>query len=363
MVAQKAKALGSKADHGSDKDETLPPYYKPILKRNHAEHEQFNAKSFPFDELIPRWKGDKFDPNFMNAGTGRPFTKIHHIKGEGPKKRVDLERFSSAFCLEFIDRIIDPITGETVRDRCYNMFNLKSPGCYDHPKATYKEGSNRVYYSMVRGEVCTWAMLKDPQAPVPEGRKAWTYVEWLNYATDIAQEERDQALKEEREDYEEIIPARLAEFEAWWRIEVKKDAQKGGAQAANTRGFSLKGTFTPPPDFMARHMARQTSLVGLPNGTRPLNVDPLPAFSQLKPNIPTSQSSPRIATNRRRFGQGDFGGRPELEAKRKANQQAKNRKTITLPEKGNDDFFSGSKRERKPRHGNTSQGRQNTGAA
>lgn len=347
MGGQKGKTLDSKTDHKSDGDTPLPPYYKPILKRDHADHEQFVAKSFSFDELIPRWKGSTFDPNFMNAGTGREFGKSHHIKGEGPKKCVNFERFDSAFCLEWVDRHAN---GVMVRDRCYNMFTMKSPRCHDHPKAAYKDGPNKVYYSLARGEVCTWAMLKDPQASIPEAdRKGWTYVDWLSHATDLAQKELDKALQEGREDYAVILPGRLAEFKAWWRLEVRKDSQQGGAQAATARGLSLLGTRTAPPDFMSR----QTDSAGLPSDTRPLNNDPLLAFSQLKLNDPTDRSSAKIANNRHKFGKGASDGRPDLEAKRKAkvNQQAKSRKTTILPENESDDFFSSIKKDRKPRRG------------
>ena len=350
MGGQNGKTLNSKTDHESDGDTLLPPYCKPILKRVHADHEQFAAKSFPFDELIPRWKGSTFDPNFMNAGTGRGFVKAHHIKGEGPKKRVNFERFEVVFCLKWVDRL--DANGVMVRDRCYNMFTLKSPGCHDHPKAAFKDGPNKVYYSLARGEVCTWAMLKDPEAPIPEAdRKGWTYVDWLSHATDLAQKELDQALQEGREDYAVILPARLVEFKAWWRLEVRKDSQQGGAQAATARGFSLLGTRTAPPNFMSR----QTDSAGLPSDTRPLNNDPLPAFSQLKLNDPTNRSSTKIANNRHRFGKDASDGRPDLEAKRKAkanpNQQAKSRKTVILPENESDDFFSSTKKDRKPRRG------------
>ena len=67
----------------------------------------------------------------------------------------------------------------------------------------------------------------------------------------------------------------------------------------------------------------------------------------------------KIVNNRHRFGKDAFGGRPDLEAKRKVNQQANTRKTTMLPVDENDDFFSDTKKDRKPRRGNTSNGGRN----
>lgn len=300
-----SKSKGKKLDPKADDVATSQPvpYYKQILKRNHADHEQFDAKSFPFEELIPRWKGEGFDPNFINAATGRTFGSNHHLKGEGLKKRTSFERFGFGFCLEWKDRTVD---GVTFRDRCYNEFAIKSPGCCDHSKTAFKEGPNMVYYRLMQGDICNWGMLKDPEAKVPDddGRKAWTYLDWLIHATNLAQKGRNQASKEGREDHEKILPTRLAEFEAWRRLEEKKDAQQGGAQAANARGYSLLGTCTAPPKFMSL----QADSGSLPNGTRPLNNDPLLALSQLKLNESTDRSSTKIVNNRHRFGKDAFGG-------------------------------------------------------
>jgi hypothetical protein len=106
-------------------------------------------------------------------------------------------------------------------------------------------------------------------------------------------------------------------------------------------------------------MSLQADSGSLPNGTRPLNNDPLLALSQLKLNESTDRLSTKIVNNRHRFGKDAFGGRPDLEAKRKVNQQANTRKTTMLPVDENDDFFSDTKKDRKPRRGNTSNGGRN----
>jgi hypothetical protein len=290
MFGQKGKKIDSKADRLCDVASSQPstpiPYFKRILKRDHADHEQFTAKSFPFEELIPLWKGEKFDPHLINAATEQTFSKGHHAKGEGVKKRANFERFEYAFCLEWKGRTIK---GVTFRDRCYNEFDVKSNGCHDHPKTEFKEGPNMGYYCLARGEVCNWGLLKDPQAPgIDDSKKSWTYAEWSKYAKARAKEEADLAEEEGSGDFVDIMKSRMEEFENWWRIELKNDAQQGGAQAAAARGYSLLGTHTIPPDFISRRVETDA----LPSGTRTLIGDPIPEFSQLKVN------ETRIANNR-----------------------------------------------------------------
>ncbi|KAF3002485.1 hypothetical protein E8E13_005754 [Curvularia kusanoi] len=319
------------------------PYYRQILKRDHADHEQFDAKSFPFEELIPRWKGEQFDAHFMNAATGRVFTNKHHTKGEGTKKRSNFEAFDFAFCLEWTNRNVN---GTILRDRCYNQFTVKSGGCCEHPKCEFKEGPNMVYHCLQRGETCNWGMLKDHQASAPEEdeKKSWTYIDWKAHATKLAEEERDQA--QGTKDCSRIVPGRMAEFESWWRLEVKKDAKLGGAPAANARGYSLIGTRTDPPKFMSRQAP--------PIGEGCLQEDDsLPVFSRLTLNDPIA---PRAGNTRQhqRFGQDTSNGRADLEAKRMTNQQARGKKTkLAAAAPSGDDkdaFFLRSTKERKPRH-------------
>jgi hypothetical protein len=290
MGVHKSRALHAKANQCDESISQLSeaePYYKQILKRDHADDEEFDAKSFPFEELIPRWKGDEFDPHFINTGTGQTFAKQHHKKGEGLKKRTNFECFDFCFCLEWKYRTVN---GVLLRDRCYNEFLLKSPGCSTHSKTTFKEGPNMVYHRLARGETCNWAMLKDTQALVScDTRESWTYVEWREYAEGLAQEEFDLASEQGREGCELIMEARMAEFDAWWRIEAKKDAQQGGAKTRATRGYSLMGTRTVLPAFMARR----------PDSDDP----PSAALSQLKLDGPADHlSSTGVANTRKRFG-------------------------------------------------------------
>jgi hypothetical protein len=122
------------------------PWYSKLLKRPHAESETFNARSFPFDELYPRWKGPEFNADIMNAGSGVIFAKTHHVKGKAEKHRDNFKDFDFAFCLEWTDRTVD---GVKYRDRCYNEFTVKSQGCIEHRKVQYKEGCNQVFERMI----------------------------------------------------------------------------------------------------------------------------------------------------------------------------------------------------------------------
>ena len=192
-----------------------------------------------------------------------------------------------------------------------------------------------VYYRLIRGDVCTWGMLKDPQATAPEDdRKSWTYVDWRKHAQRLAKEEDDQAAEEGREDCGDIKEIRMAEFEEWWRIEEKKDAQLGGAKATAARGYSLLGTRTVLPAFMSRQVE-----LGNPLST---------GLSQLKLDEPSS--STRVANTRQRFGKDASEGRPDLDAKRMVNQHGKSKKTATAI-LGNDKGRKG----RKTRHANGGQ--------
>lgn len=337
-TAKQINEGNQQCDEFTSQQPSPEPYHKQILKRDHADDESFNAKSFPFDELYPKWKGDEFDPHFMNAATGRKFNNMHHTKGEGLKTRKNFERFDFAFCLEWKYRTVK---GITFRDRCYNEFSLKSQGCCDHPKAVFKEGPNMVFYCMMRGESCTWEMLKDHQATVSdEGTKFWTYVDWKLHAEDLAKKVYDIAAEQGREDCEEIVAMHMAEFETWWRVEGKKDEQQGGAQAATARGYSLMGTLTHPPAFMSR---QTDSTFPITTGLSGLNLN-----------------ASRPANSRRTLIQGTSQGRQGLNTKQKAKQQAKIKKFVKS-EEDNNSFFSSFKKERKPRHGNTGQGNTNQG--
>lgn len=198
-------------------------------------------------------------------------------------------------------------------------------------------------------------MLKDDQAPVScdeDTRESWTYVDWRKHAERLATEEFDLAAEQGREDCEDIKETRMAEFEIWWRIEEKKDAQQRGAKTRADRGYSLLGTRTILPAFMSR----QTD-TGNPLST---------PLSQLKLDGPADHlSSTRVANTRQRFGKDASEGRPDLDAKRMANKHGKTKKFATATP-GNDkvDFFSLSGKGRKAaRHANTSNKGQNTGVS
>lgn len=337
----------AKADPPVSKTETPRPYYQQILKRQHADDEQFYAKSFPFSELIPNWKGEQFDAHLMNAATGRTFKNKHHVKGEGAKKRSDFERFEFAFCLEWIDRTVDAVT---FRDRCYNQFTVKSGGCMDHPKTEYKDGPNRVYYSLIRGEVCYWGMLTDTQAPdADDSRRDWSYQDYKTEAEALALDEYNQALEAGREDHDTIVEKRMLEFEEWWRMEERQDKLYGGAKATAARGYSMMGQRTVPPTFMSRQVGENAA-------------EPLPTFSRMTLKDSTPLESRPIATNRRRIGKDSNDGLPDLDAKRAVNQQAKGRKSLAArnassvkPANEKENFFN-TRKNRKPRHADKLEG-------
>lgn len=322
MIGNKNKRSASKGDRNNEGAVELAkptPIHQKILKREHAPHELFEFSSFPFDEIIPNWKGEAFDAHFMNAATGRTFKNRHHVKGEGTKKRSDFERFEFAFCLEWIDRIVD---GVTLRDRCYNQFTVKSNGCIDHPRTEYKDGPNRVYYKLIRGEACNWGMLSDPQTPAAdESRKFWGYQDYLEKAEALALEEHGLAIEECREDQDTIVATRMAEFGAWWRQEEKTDKQHGGAKATAARGYSMVGQRTLPPPFMSCRFGER-----IKEGDH----DPLPDISRMTLIDRAALASRPIANNRQRFGKSTTDGRPDLDAKRMMSHQAKGKKSLVI---------------------------------
>ncbi|KAF2627647.1 hypothetical protein BU25DRAFT_410788 [Macroventuria anomochaeta] len=364
MGGFKFKKFKPKADKPDEvTPQQAPPelFHKQILKREHADHEEFDAKSFPFDELIPRWKGGQFDPHLMNAATGQTFTNKHHVKGEGAKKRSSFENFEFAFCLEWINRTVD---GVTFRDRCYNQFTVKSNGCTTHSKVEFKHGPNQVYQRMIQHRICNWGMLKDPEATVADETRAWTYLDWREHAKALAQEELDMATEEGYELPATFLSSRLAEFENWWRVEEKKDKQAGGAKAAAARGYSLLGTHTNPPTFMSRQVGEVATgglgplaADGPLGGTRPGAGNPPPVFSQIALNEPAPVPSRQSANVRHRFGKNTTNGRPDLEAKRIWMQQPNGKRqslalknvAAVLPANEKENFFSNGRKDRKLR--------------
>ncbi|KAJ4988132.1 hypothetical protein SVAN01_06384 [Stagonosporopsis vannaccii] len=350
IKSRKPKAKTDQHDEVTSQLAQSQPFHQQILKREHADHEVFVTKSFPFDELVPNWKGDLFDPHFMNAATRQTFMNKHHVKGEGVKKRSDFERLEFGFCLEWIDR---NMSGAVVRDRCYNQFTVKSQGCSNHPKAVYKDGPNAVYYRMLRGDACNWGMLKDSEAPVVDDtRRAWSYIDWRNHALTLAQEEADMAASQGCEDCEGTTTIRMTEFENWWRLEEKKDKRQGGAQAAAARGYPLVGTRSVPPAFMSHQ----------PCGLSLIADDPLPASNGTMINGPIAIKSEAFVNTRLRFGKDTTDGRPDLEAKRLLCQQLRGKKSqaakYAIPE-NDSSFFSSFKKDRKPRRDDKPAGDQN----
>lgn len=347
----KTKSIKDQRDNATLLPPLPKPFHEQILRRIHPDHEQFDAKSFPFDELIPRWKGEQFDPHLMNAATGRSFHNKHHTKGEGAKKRGNFERFDFGFCLEWIDRTLDEVT---FRDRCYNQFTIKSQGCYTHPRTEFREGPNMVYYRLLRGEVCNWGMLSDLQSSKSDGtKKSWTYSDWQKHAQDLAREETVLAAEQNHIDYNDIMTTRMAEFEDWWRIEEQRDKQQGGKQAATARGHSLLGTLTVRPAFMTRQVisAGRSSVMRLSTG----NV--FPALPRLKSNEDAGSQSLRVVNSRQRFGQNTSCDQADLETKQVSKQQSNDRRSWTFgdtavvsSETDEESFFSRLKEGRKPRH-------------
>ncbi|KAJ4407709.1 hypothetical protein N0V91_003679 [Didymella pomorum] len=129
------------------------PWHLHLPKREHADNEIIESRSFPFDGLIPNWNGKGFIANFKNAATAVVLAKTHHVKGEHERTKNSFKDFVFAFCLE-------PVKRNGMWDRRFNSFTVQSPGCCDHPKLLFKEGPNLAYTYTIQGKPATRGMLK-----------------------------------------------------------------------------------------------------------------------------------------------------------------------------------------------------------
>lgn len=125
------------------------------VEPSHADSDPITASKFPFHDLIPNWSN--FDPHTKNAANRSTFASSHH-GGNGAKSKRDFTKFSSACCLEWIDKVED---GKVWRVRCMNVFTVKSEQCTVHKKILFKDGPNKVYEAMTKGMDATWGDIKD----------------------------------------------------------------------------------------------------------------------------------------------------------------------------------------------------------
>jgi hypothetical protein len=158
------KAFKSKIAAGGTKKDKKP---KPLpLRLTFTEHPQSDTSIIRnFDDLYSKtvrvWRSGAWDDNVKNGATGALFDQSHHASGEGAKSRAAFKEGKLGFCLEWIDFEHE---GDVFRVRCMNEFCVKSQQCTDHPKAVYKDGSNRIYDLMNWGETVTCGMIRDTGA-------------------------------------------------------------------------------------------------------------------------------------------------------------------------------------------------------
>lgn len=94
------------------------PTHFRLLREEHANDEIITIESHSFNELHPNWNGSVFNPNFVNASTGKLFAKTDHDNRKGVEKTWRaFVRLEFAFCLKWVLNIID---GKPVWDHCYN---------------------------------------------------------------------------------------------------------------------------------------------------------------------------------------------------------------------------------------------------
>lgn len=265
------------------------PWHSRLLKREHADDEVIDAKSFPFDELIPHWKGDDFNPNFKNAATAVVLAKTHQVKGEHERTKNSFKDFVFAFCLQ-------PVKHNGVWDRCFNSFTVKSPGCCFHPKLLYKDGPNLVCTLMIQGKPATWGMLKfnEPdQEPKPVSER-----ELRKVAQQEARAEEEAAYDVPGQSGDGIYVLRMAQFEEWLKIQKQ---YKREYEAAGNSEYVL-GSTVAPPDFMSL-------------------VNPIPSIGAL--TVSTRGQEQQIINGRKKQGKKAGEGRPGLDFKSLQNPNAK----------------------------------------
>jgi hypothetical protein len=135
------------------------PGRKPCQEQDHENDEQIDRYNFPFREVFPVFSSNP-NPNMLNAATGAMFRDSHHVKGEGVKTLKDFRDFKCVFCLEWVKLMIGDLPYWV---RCSNQYNLKSPGCTDHPKVQFKDGPNQLYTLLFANKTATWGMLRNAQ--------------------------------------------------------------------------------------------------------------------------------------------------------------------------------------------------------
>lgn len=165
--------MPSKKNNGKSRQVTKAPEEEEELEEElplrfrwkdveHADDDIIPCAQDLYEEIVPTWKGDKFNPNVMNAGTGRPFKYSHHAKGAGVKTKSDFKNLVFAFCLEWIDLWYK---GKAYRVRCLNQFCVQSNGCTDHGRTIHKDGPNWIWPALKAGKEVPYSAIKDTQAP------------------------------------------------------------------------------------------------------------------------------------------------------------------------------------------------------
>ncbi|KAF2853508.1 hypothetical protein T440DRAFT_547708 [Plenodomus tracheiphilus IPT5] len=220
----------------TNKKSTLPtteaesiPARLPWEEVRHEDDDTISIDNL-FSEITPFWKGSSFNPNIMNAGTGRLFAKSHHVKGKAAKSKEDFKNGTFGFCLEWINL---EINGTIHRVRCLNQFTVKSQQCYDHPKVVFKDGPNRIYTLIAGRKVATYGMIKDENLePVAEASTSQIKAQCIREAKEIARQ-YDLAADNE-EDPSGIFEAQ----KAVWKTMSEKGKGKSMVQVKTTSGLS-----------------------------------------------------------------------------------------------------------------------------
>jgi hypothetical protein len=125
------------------------------IEPTHDEDDVITASEFPFDELIPDWAN--FNAMMKNPAIGSTFSNSHHGPN-GARKRADFINFDLACCLEWIDVMHGDVSR---RARCMNVFTVEINQCTTHRKVLYKDGRNKIYEMLRRGDDASWGDIKD----------------------------------------------------------------------------------------------------------------------------------------------------------------------------------------------------------
>jgi hypothetical protein len=147
----------------SNKDKKAKPLPPRLTFTEQTQPNEYLIRSFDdlFSKTVRVWRGGDWNDNVKNGATGALFDSSHHVPGEGAKRRAAFKDGTFGFCLEWIDFAHE---GKIHRVRCMNEFCVRSQQCTDHPKTVYKDGPNRIYDLMNRGETIAYGMIKDTGA-------------------------------------------------------------------------------------------------------------------------------------------------------------------------------------------------------